>query len=268
MANGNDTFDFNALLNAQFKGIRKGYKFGKAFNDDKSLVRPTKPAVAVGTDDNAALKTAFETGEPVSGIVEKEVKGGYEVTVAGQRAFCPFSQIDRFKKEPAEYLGRKFDFTVTEYATDERGLSVVLSRRALLEAAAAAQRAEAFAALEEGATVNGVVTRVLDFGAFVDVGGFEGLLPVREIAWERVEDPNAILKAGDPVTVKVLHVDREAEKATFSRKECLPRTFRRTPEEEASAKSAEEVAEWMKANAERNAHVGSLAGAFSGLKIG
>lgn len=264
----NDKFDFNALLNAQFKGIRKGYKFGKAFNDDKSLVRPAKPAVAVGTDDNAALKAAFETGEPVSGIVEKEVKGGYEVTVAGQRAFCPFSQIDRFKKDPSEYLGRKFDFTVTEYATDERGLSVVISRRALLEAAAAAQRAEAFAALEEGATVNGVVTRVLDFGAFVDVGGFEGLLPVREIAWERVEDPDAILKSGDPVTVKVIHVDREVEKATFSRKECLPRTFRRMPEEEASAKSAEEVAEWMKANAERNARVGSLASAFSGLKIG
>ena len=262
-----DKFDFGSLLNDQFKGIRPGYKFGKAFNEDKSLVRPAKPAVAVASDDNAALKTAFETNAPIAGLVEKEVKGGYEVTVAGQRAFCPYSQIDRFKKEPAEYLGRKFDFAVTEYSKDERGLSVVLSRRTLLEAEAAAKRAEAFAALEEGATVNGAVTRVFDFGAFVDVGGFEGLLPVREIAWERVEDPNAILKAGDAVTVKVIHVDRDAEKATFSRKECLPRVFNRTPEEEASAKSAEEVAAWMKENAARNANVGSLAGAFAGLKI-
>ena len=263
----NEKFDFNALLNDQFKGIRKGYKFGKAFNDDKSLARPAKPVVEVASDDNAALKAAYEAGEAVSGLVEKEVKGGYEVTVAGQRAFCPFSQIDRFKKEPSEYLGRKFDFVVTEYAKDDRGLSVVVSRRALLEVQAEAQREAVLNELHEGETLNGIVTRVFDFGAFVDLGGVDGLIPVREIAWERVEDPNAILKSGDAVTVKVLHIDREAGKIALSRKECLPRVFHRSPEEEASAKSAAEVAEWMKANAEKNAHVGSLAGAFDGLKF-
>ncbi|MBR2713395.1 MAG: hypothetical protein IKB76_01285, partial [Kiritimatiellae bacterium] len=131
MANGD--FDFGSLVNDQFKGIRHGYKFGKAFNEDKLINRPKKPVAEVGSEDNATIKTAWESGGTVSGIVEKELKGGYEVTVAGQRAFCPFSQIDKFKKASEEYIGRKFDFIVTEYSKDDRGLNVVVSRRALIE---------------------------------------------------------------------------------------------------------------------------------------
>jgi len=262
-----EQFDFGSLLDDQFKGIRRGYKFGKAFNEDKSIVRPSKPAVTVSADDNATLKTAWETGTSVSGLVEKELKGGYEVTAAGQRAFCPFSQIDRFKKDASEYIGRKFDFLVTEYARDDRGLNVVLSRRALLEAEAAEAREAALERLSEGATVNGTVTRVMNFGAFVDLGGVEGLIPAREVAWERVDDLNTVLKSGDAVTVKVMRVDREEGKVSLSRKECLARVFHRTPEEEAAAKSAEEVAAWMKDNASRNANVGSLANAFDKLGL-
>jgi len=262
-----DSFDFGALLNNQFKGIRKGYKFGKAFNDDKSLVRPKAPVVQAGSDDNVTIKAAWEAGEAISGLVEKETKGGYEVTVAGQRAFCPFSQIDKFKKDSSEYLGRKFDFIVTDYSVDDRGLNVVVSRRTLLEVQAAALKEAMLEQLNEGETLNGTVTRVMDFGAFVDLGGIEGLVPAREVAWERVEDLNTVLKSGDGITVKVLHIDREAGKLTLSRKECLARTFRRSPEEEAAAKSAAEVADWMKANAEKNANVGSIASAFDGLKL-
>ena len=260
-------FDFGSLVDDQFKGIHHGYKFGKAFNDDKSLVRPKKPAVEAGADDNVTIKAAWETGDTVSGLVEKDVKGGYEVTVAGQRAFCPFSQIDKFKKEPSEYLGRKFDFVVTEYSKDERGLNVVVSRRALLEVQEQAMREAVLNELNEGETLNGTVTRVMDFGAFVDLGGVEGLIPAREVAWERVEDLNTILKAGDAVTVKVMHVDREEGKVSLSRKECMNRVFRRDPADEAAAKSAAEVAEWMKTNAEKNANVGSMASAFDGLKL-
>lgn len=263
----NEAFDFGALVDGQFKGIRSGYKFGKAFNEDKLIVRPKKPVVEAGSDDNVTIKAAWEAGEAISGLVEKEVKGGYEVTVAGQRAFCPFSQIDRFRREGEEYVGRKFDFAVTEYSKDERGLNVVVSRRALLELQAQAMKEAVLAELDEGETLNGTVTRVLDFGAFVDLGGLEGLIPAREVAWERVDDLNTILKAGDLVTVKVMRIDREAEKVSLSRKECLPRVFKKTPEEEAAAKSAEEVAAWMKENAERNAGVGSMAGLFNGLKI-
>jgi len=262
-----EKFDFGALVDDQLKGIRKGYKFGKAFNDDKSLIRPAKPVVSVSLDDNATLKAAWEAGTAVSGLVEKELKGGYEVTAAGQRAFCPFSQIDRFKKDSSEYIGRKFDFLITEYARDDRGLNVVVSRRALLEAEAAEAREAALERLSEGATVNGTVTRVMDFGAFVDLGGVEGLIPAREVAWERVEDLNTVLKSGDAVTVKVMRVDRDEGKVSLSRKECLARVFKRTPEEEAAARSAEEVAAWMKDNAARNADVGSLASAFDKLGL-
>ena len=260
-------FDFGSLVDDQFKGIRHGYKFGKAFNDDKLIVRPKAPVVEAGVDDNVTIKTAWETGDTVSGIVEKETKGGYEVTVAGQRAFCPFSQIDKFKKDGAEYLGRKFDFVVTEYSRDERGLNVVVSRRALIEVQAEAMKEAMLAELSEGETLNGTVTRVMDFGAFVDLGGVEGLIPAREVAWERVEDLNTVLKSGDGVTVKVMHIDREAGKISLSRKECMSRIFKRSPEDEAAAKSAAEVAEWMKENAVKNANVGSMAGVFDGLKI-
>ena len=265
MSNG--AFDFGALVNDQFKGIRSGYKFGKAFNDDKLIVRPKKSVVEAGSDDNVTIKAAWEAGEAISGLVEKEVKGGYEVTVAGQRAFCPFSQIERIKQQGAEYVGRKFDFIVTDYSLDERGLNVVVSRRALQEVEAAAMKEAMLNELNEGETLNGTVTRVLDFGAFVDLGGVEGLIPAREVAWERVDDIGTVLKAGDGVTVKILHIDRDEGKISLSRKECLSRVFKRSPEEEAAAKSAAEVAAWMKENAEKNANVGSMASAFDGLKI-
>ncbi len=260
-------FDFGSLVDSQMKGIRKSYKFGKAFNDDKSIVRPEKKAVEVLLDDNASVKTAWESGAAIAGLVEKEIKGGYEVTVAGARAFCPFSQIDRIRTEGAEYVGRKFDFLVTEYSKDERGLNIVLSRRALQDMQAAAMKEALLNELDEGETLNGTVTRVLDFGAFVDLGGVEGLISVREVAWERVEDPRTILKPGDGVTVKVLHINREEGKISLSRKECLTRTFKKTPEEEAAEQSAAEVAAWMAENEKKNAAVGSLADAFKGLKI-
>ena len=263
-----EKFDFGAMVDDQLKGIKKSYKFGKAFNDDKSIVRPERPSVPVASDDNAAIKAAWDAGESVSGLVEKEIKGGFEVTVAGQRAFCPFSQIDRgVRRPPEEYVGRRFDFVVSEYAKDDRGLNVVLSRRALLEVQAAALREAMLAEITEGETLNGTVTRVLDFGAFVDLGGLEGLVPAREIAWERVDDPRTVLKEGDGVTVKVLRVDREEGKVTLSRKECIARVFKKTAEEEAAAENAAAVAAWMEESKKRNAGVGSLASAFDGLKI-
>ena len=264
---GNGSFDFGAMLDEQMKGIRRNYKFGKAFNDDKSIVRPERKPVEVMSDDNATVKAAFERDEALPGLVEKEIKGGYEVTVAGERAFCPYSQIDKIRREPSEFIGRKFDFLVSEYSKDERGLSVVVSRRALIEREEAALREEALARVEEGQTLNGTVTNVLAFGAFVDVGGVEGLVPAREIAWERVEDPTAVLKAGDAVTVKVLRVDREAGKITLSRKECMARVFKRTPEDIEAERSAAEVADWMRENERRNAGVASLASAFDAVKV-
>ena len=263
----NDTFDFGAMLDDQMKGIKRTYKFGKAFNDDKSIIRPKKPAVVVASDDNVTLKAAWEAGEAVSGIVEKERKGGYEVTIAGERAFCPFSQIDKFKKDASEYIGRKFDFVITEYSKDDRGLNVVVSRRALIEVQEAAMKEALLNELTEGETLNGTITRVMDFGAFCDLGGVEGLIPAREVAWDRVNDLNTVLKSGDAVTVKILRIDREEDKLTLSRKECMARVFKKTAEEEAAEENAAAVSAWMADTAKKNANVGSMAGLFDGLKI-
>ena len=101
----------------------------------------------------------------------------------------------------------------------------------------------------------------------VDVGGFEGLIPAREVAWERVDDLNRVLKSGDAVTVKVMRIDRDEGKVSLSRRECMARVFKRSPEDEAAAKSAAEVAEWMEENSRRNANVGSMSSAFDGLKL-
>ena len=258
-----ETFDFGAMVDDQLKGIRKSYKFGKAFNDDKLIVRPKKPVVEVASDDNATIKSAWEAGEAIAGLVEKEIKGGYEVTVAGERAFCPYSQIDRFRKEPAEYIGRKFDFLVSEYSKDDRGINVIVSRRALIEIQEAALKEAMLAELNEGETLTGTVTRVMEFGAFVDLGGLEGLIPAREVAWDRVEDLNTVLKSGDTVTVKVMRIDREEGKVSLSRKECMQRVFRKSPEEIEEQKSAAEVAAWMEENRKRNSGFGT--GAFDRL---
>ena len=262
----NEKFDFGAMLDDQLKGIKRTYKFGKAFNDDKSIVRPTKPA-APAAAENTTRKAAWEAGAPVSGLVEKERKGGFEVSVAGERAFCPFSQIDKFRKDPSEYLSRKFDFLITEYSRDERGLNVVVSRRALIELEEAAMKEALLNELTEGETVGGTITRVMDFGAFCDLGGAEGLIPAREVAWERVDDLNTVLKPGDAVTVKVLHIDRESGKITLSRKECLTRVFKKSPEETAAEENAAAVAAWMEEAKRKNAKVGSMAAVFDGLQI-
>lgn len=248
----NDKFDFGALVDAQFKNMPRKKKV---------------EAPQVSSSDNVTIKAAWDNGEAISGLVEKEIKGGYEVTVAGQRCFCPFSQIDKFKKESAEYIGKKFDFLVTEYSTDDRGLNVIVSRRALMEVEEAALKEALLNELNEGETLNGTVTRVMDFGAFVDLGGIEGLIPAREVAWERINDISKVLKSGDGVTVKILKIDREEGKLTLSRKECLSRVFKKDPEQEAAEKSAAEVAAWMENTKKKNANVGSLAGAFEGLKL-
>ena len=142
------------------------------------LAKAEKPVSLLGD----SLKAAFAAGLPVEGRVEKEIKGGWEVMVAGQRAFCPYSQMERRRVEGAQYAGNKYSFLVTECSEDDRGPNIVLSRRALLERQAQAEIEELKASLVEGETVNGRVVKVLDFGAFVDIGGLEGLVPVREIS--------------------------------------------------------------------------------------
>jgi small subunit ribosomal protein S1 len=171
-----------------------------------------------GAATNRQLEDAFRAGLPVEGKVEREVKGGYEVRIARQRAFCPFSQIDIVRMDPSEYVGRVYEFRITEYS--EGGKNLVVSRRALLQDAQQASADQARQSIVVGAVLTGRVVSVRDFGAFVDLGGgVQGLLHVSEMGWSRVSDASQILKPGEEITVKVLRIDDDKRKISLGLKQ-------------------------------------------------
>jgi small subunit ribosomal protein S1 len=162
-----------------------------------------------GDDAGNQLERAAESGIPVLGKVQAVNKGGVEVDVAGVRAFCPMSQLDLgFVEDPSSFVGRELEFRVARY---ERGhgsdANVVLSRRALLEQQRHERRAEIRARLELGALVRGTVTRIKEFGAFVDIGGIEGLLHKSELGFGRVAKVENVLSVGDAVEAQVIRIE-------------------------------------------------------------
>ncbi len=175
------------------------------------------------------VEAAFQTGLPVEGKVEREVKGGYEVRIGRRRAFCPVSQIDLRGREPSAHEGHVYQFRIIEYKED--GANIVLSRRALLEDEQRANAAKVRGKIVPGAVMTGHVTSVREFGAFVDLGaGVQGLLHVSEMAWSRVSDPAEIVKAGEEITVKVLRVDEEKQKIALGLKQLSADPWSRVPE--------------------------------------
>lgn len=167
-------------------------------------------ATALGKDaGREQLALAFEQGVPIEGKVVGINKGGVEVEVAGLRGFCPMSQLDlRFVQDPSVFLNQTLRFEVTKLEQRD----VVLSRRRVLEREARDARAQIESTLSEGAILRGRVTQIRDFGAFVDVGGIEGLVPLRELSHDRVQRAEDVLKAGDVVEVKVVRLERDGEK--------------------------------------------------------
>jgi small subunit ribosomal protein S1 len=174
-----------------------------------------------GASGSSQLEDAWRSGVPVEGLVEKEIKGGFEIRLGGNaRAFCPFSQIALRRMDSTESLiGTRLAFRITDYA--ENGRNIVVSRRTLLEEEQRRLKDEAQAGFEEGMTVNGTVTSLQDFGAFVDIGGLEGLVPISEIAWNRVKDVRDVLSVGQQVRVVVKVVDREKDRISLSIKDTL-----------------------------------------------
>ena len=175
--------------------------------------------LARGAATQRQLEDAFHTRLPVEGKVEKAVKGGYEVRIARQRAFCPISQIDTFRNtDPSEHEGRVYEFRIIEYT--EGGRNIVVSRRALLEEEQRAGAAEIRRTIAAGAVMTGRVTSVREFGAFVDLGaGVQGLLHVSEMGWSRVSDASQMVKPGEEITVKVLRVDDDKQKISLGLKQ-------------------------------------------------
>jgi len=176
-----------------------------------------------GGKNTAHLEEAWSNGIPVEGTVKEEIKGGFEITLGGSvRAFCPYSQMGmhRVDDAAAEYIGRRMTFLITRF--EENGRNVVVSARALIEQERERQKEALQESLAEGATVQGKISSIRDFGAFVDIGGVDGLIPISEIGWSRVEDIKEHLTLGQEVTAVIKKLDWKANRITLSLKETLP----------------------------------------------
>ncbi len=164
------------------------------------------------------LEKALEAGTLVKGIISGKVKGGLTVMTNGIRAFLPGSLVDiRPVKDTMPYEGKEMEFKVIKL--DRKRNNVVVSRRAVLEASQGAERQALLANLQEGATVKGIVKNITDYGAFVDLGGIDGLLHITDLAWRRVKHPSEVLAVGDEVTAKVLKFDTEKNRVSLGLKQ-------------------------------------------------
>ena len=164
------------------------------------------------------LEQSLEAGDLVSGTVTGKVKGGLTVMTNGIRAFLPGSLIDtRPVKDTTPYEGKTLDFKVIKL--DRRRNNVVLSRRAVIELSQGEERAKLLETLAEGAIVNGVVKNITDYGAFVDLGGIDGLLHITDMAWRRVRHPSEVLQVGQEITAKVLKFDQEKNRVSLGIKQ-------------------------------------------------
>jgi small subunit ribosomal protein S1 len=164
------------------------------------------------------LEAALEQGKVVQGLVNGKVKGGLTVMINGIRAFLPGSLVDlRPVKDTNPYEGKQLEFKVIKL--DRKRNNVVVSRRAVLEATQGAEREALLSSLQEGAVVKGVVKNITDYGAFVDLGGIDGLLHITDLAWRRVKHPSEVLSVGDEVEAKVLKYDQEKNRVSLGLKQ-------------------------------------------------
>ncbi len=186
--------------------------------------------IGSGPGKQNQLEDAWKSGIPVDGTVVKEMKGGFEIKIAGSvRAFCPFSQMGlRRDEQQALYIGKTLSFNIIEFS--EGGRNIVVSRRAILDNERRNKFAVLRETLKEGAKVTGTVTSIQKFGAFVDIGGIEGLLPVSEIAWTRTEKVSDILSIGQTVEVIIKRLDWDNRKFSFSLKDAMPDPWERIVE--------------------------------------
>jgi small subunit ribosomal protein S1 len=185
--------------------------------------------LARGAATDRQIEDAYRAGLPVEGKVEKAVKGGYEVRVGRQRAFCPLSQIDTLRAEATAHEGRTYEFRIIEYR--EGGKNIILSRRALLEEAQQAVAVEVRKSIVVGAVLTGRVASVREFGAFIDLGGgVQGLLHVSEMGWSRVTDAAQVVKPGEEITVKVLRIDEGNQRIALGLKQMTADPWSRVQE--------------------------------------
>jgi small subunit ribosomal protein S1 len=166
------------------------------------------------------LEQAYLEKMPVEGLVEKEIKGGFEIRIGESRAFCPYSKMgERRSDNAAEYVGKRLSFKIQEYK--DRGRSILVSNRAIHDEARAERLEELKKTLREGMVVTGTIESIQSFGAFVDLGGIRALLPVSEISRSRVEDIQAHLSVGQEIQALILQIDWQKERISLSMKSLL-----------------------------------------------
>jgi small subunit ribosomal protein S1 len=164
------------------------------------------------------LETAFEEEEVISGLISGKVKGGFTVDIGEIRAFLPGSLVDVRPVRDAAYLeGKELEFKVIKL--DRRRNNVVVSRRAVVESEYSAEREHLLETLQEGQEIQGVVKNLTDYGAFLDLGGIDGLLHITDMAWKRVKHPSEVVNVGDEIQVKVLKFDRERNRVSLGLKQ-------------------------------------------------
>ncbi|MEM9384631.1 MAG: 30S ribosomal protein S1 [Pseudomonadota bacterium] len=164
------------------------------------------------------LEESFEKNEIVQGIINGRVKGGFTVEIENVRAFLPGSLVDvRPVRDPSYLEGKVLEFKVIKL--DARRNNVVVSRRAVVEEEYSAEREQLLESLQEGLTLKGIVKNLTDYGAFVDLGGIDGLLHITDMAWKRVKQPSDVVQVGDEITVKVLKFDRERQRVSLGIKQ-------------------------------------------------
>ncbi|RUO50734.1 30S ribosomal protein S1 [Pseudidiomarina aquimaris] len=164
------------------------------------------------------LEKAYEDQETVTGIISGKVKGGFTVDLGGVRAFLPGSLVDvRPVRETAHLENKDLEFKVIKL--DQKRNNVVVSRRAVIETENSAEREELLESLQEGQEVKGIVKNLTDYGAFVDLGGVDGLLHITDMAWKRVKHPSEVVNVGDEINVKVLKFDRERTRVSLGLKQ-------------------------------------------------
>jgi len=164
------------------------------------------------------LETAFEKGEVVTGLINGRVKGGFTVEIDFVRAFLPGSLVDvRPVRDPSYLEGKTLEFKIIKL--DQKRNNVVVSRRAVVEQEYSAERSELLEKLQEGAVIKGVVKNLTDYGAFVDLGGIDGLLHITDMAWKRVKHPSEVVNVGDEIDVRILKFDRERQRVSLGLKQ-------------------------------------------------
>ncbi len=215
--------DIKEFLDAEgHAAVKEGDAIRAYFLSSRNNEKLFSTKIGKGEAGKAFLEDAAHNGIPVEGLVEKEVKGGFDVRIAGDvRAFCPFSQAGLFRVDnQADFIGRRANFKIVEYGED--GRNIIVSRRAILEEEREKIKDALKESLREGAVVNGTVVSLQKYGAFVDIGGVQALLPISEIAWGHVDEIAEKLSIGQQIEAAVMKIDWENNKISLSLKSILP----------------------------------------------